>query len=105
MLSEARTALRITTTAYDTELASLLSAAARDLETAGVLVPGAVDITFSGTTATDLSTIEDTLVQRAMITYVRMHFGTPPDYDQLVQAYHEQKASLMNATEYTWYGE
>ena len=49
MLNEAKTALRITTAAYDGEIASLLMAGERDLETAGVIVPGTVDITVTET--------------------------------------------------------
>lgn len=103
MLSETKTALRITTDAYDTEIASLLSAAARDLETAGVIVPGAVDIYEEDGATVDGSTIFDPLVVRAMITYVRMHFGSPNDYDRLAEAYETQKCTLMHAAEYTNY--
>ena len=104
MLSETKTALRITTEAYDTEIASLLSAAARDLEIAGVIIPGAVNIYFDGQTgAEDLSDITDPLVTRAMITYVRMHFGSPADYDRLAESYELQKVQLMHAEGYTNY--
>ena len=40
MLKECRQALRITTDAYDGELCSLMQAAVRDLEIAGVVIPG-----------------------------------------------------------------
>ena len=45
MLKEAKAALRVTTTAYDEEIVRLLTAGAMDLETAGVIVPGAIDVT------------------------------------------------------------
>ncbi len=104
MLSETKTALRITTDAYDTEIASLLSAAARDLEIAGVIIPGAVDIYFDAQTgADDQSDITDPLITRAMITYVRMHFGSPADYDRLAESYELQKCQLMHSDQYTAY--
>ena len=43
----------------------------------------------------------DALVKRAIITYVKMHTGNPPDYDHLKASYDEQKAQLMVATGYT----
>ena len=38
------------------------------------------------------------------MTYVRMSFGAPANYDKLKAAYDEQKATLMNATGYTDWG-
>ena len=105
MLNEARKALRITTDAYDSEIASLLMAGARDLETAGVILPGSVRLTVGTSDAvTDNSTLRDPLVMRAVLTYVRIHFGSPPDYDRLVESYGEQKVQLMHASSYTAYG-
>ena len=40
MLKEAKKALRVTASVYDTEIASLLMAGANDLEIAGVKLPG-----------------------------------------------------------------
>ena len=53
----------------------------------------------------DNSTLTDALVMRAIFTYVRAHFGSPPDYDRLVEAYDTQKVQLMHASGYTDYGE
>ena len=107
MLNEAKTALRITTDAYDSEIASLLMAGERDLETAGVIVPGTVDVSFDSSTgeATDNSTLTDLLVQRALITYVRKNFGSPADYDRVSESYEQQKAQLMHASGYTRWGD
>lgn len=107
MLNEAKTALRITTDAYDSEIASLLMAGERDLETAGVIVPGTVDVSFDSSTgeATDSSTLTDPLVQRALITYVRKNFGSPADYDRVSESYEQQKAQLMHASGYTRWGD
>ena len=85
MLAAAKMALRITTTAFDSEITSLLNAALLDLGVAGVIVPAEVNA----------------LVQQACITYVRMNFGQPDDYDRLKRSYDEQKAQLATATGYT----
>ena len=88
MLSAAKMALRITTTAFDAEILSLLQAALLDLGVAGVVVPAEINA----------------LVQQACITYVRMNFGQPDDYDRLKRSYDEQKAQLSTCTGYTDWG-
>lgn len=85
MLEKVKMALRITTTAYDTELTDLIEAAKLDLGVAGVLLPSGLD----------------DLVTRAIITYCKMSFGIPEDYDRLKAAYDEQKAQLSTHTGYT----
>jgi len=107
MLKECRQALRITTDAYDGELCSLMRAAVKDLEIAGVIIPGRVafstTVTTAGTTTNDGSTLKDPLVMRAVFTYVRQHFGSPDDYDRLKESYNTQKVQLMHADAYTNY--
>ena len=105
MLKECRQALRITTDAYDGELCSLMTAAARDLEIAGVVLPGTVAFTEENDAWQDAGTLTDALVLRAILTYVRAHFGSPRDYEQLKESYNTQKVQLMHATGYTDYGE
>lgn len=85
MLAAAKMALRITTTAFDSEIESLLNAALLDLGVAGVVVP----------------TEANALVQQACITYVRANFGQPDDYDRLKRSYDEQKAQLSTCTGFT----
>jgi hypothetical protein len=85
MLSKVKLAMRLTTTAYDSEITRLINAACADL--------GVVDITATATT-------EDALLTQAIITYCRLHFGTPEDYDRLKASYDEQKAQLMTAKGY-----
>lgn len=87
-LAAVKLALRITSNAYDSELDLLIKAALRDLSIAGVKY-------CKG----------DSLVTRAVITYCRCHFGTPPDYDRIKASYDEQKAQLMVATGYTNWGD
>lgn len=92
MLEKVKLALPVTSNAYDNELNSLISAALLDLGIAGV-------------TGTEGTTITDELIIRAVITYCRVHFGSPPDYVRLKAAYDEQKAQLMSATGYTDWGD
>lgn len=89
LIDDCKMAMRIVTTAYDTEIQDYIDAAKLDLGIAGV-------------TATTAST--DALVNKAIMTYVRMSFGAPSNYDKLKESYDEQKAQLMNATGYTEWG-
>lgn len=88
MLELVKLALRITTNAFDIELNSLISAARLDLGIAGVELPETLD---------DICKI-------AIITYCKMNFGQPDEYDRLKKAYDEQKAQLSTATGYTNWG-
>lgn len=111
MLNEAMKAVRVTDMEYAQEIADLLNAAYQDLQIAGVVIDGEVDITITESTdrttgettytTTDSSDIEDQLVVQAMYTYVRMHFGSPSDYDRLAASYDLQRRQLANATGYT----
>ena len=89
MLDQVKMALRIKTNVYDSELTYLIAAAKLDMGIAGVLLPEELD----------------ELVQRAIITYCKMSFGIPEDYDRLKMSYDEQKAQLSTATGYTDWGE
>lgn len=89
MLDQVKKALRIKTTAYDSELTYLIAAAKLDLGIAGVVLPGELD----------------ELVTRAIITYCKLSFGIPEDYDRLKVSYDEQKAQLSTATGYTDWGD
>lgn len=91
MLDRVKLAMRITTDVYDEELSSLIDAALLDLGIAGVTK----------------NTIEvaDEVVRRAVITYCRLHFGSPDDYANLKASYDEQKAQLQTATGYTDWGD
>lgn len=85
MLSAVKLALRISTNAFDSELENLIAAARMDLGVAGVVLP--VEI--------------DALVTMAIITYCKMNFGQPDEYDRLKRSYDEQKAQLATCTGYT----
>ena len=85
MLEMVKTALRIKTNVYDSELTYLIAAAQLDLGIAGVVLPDEMD----------------EIVQRAIVTYCKMSFGLPEDYDRLKMSYDEQKAQLVTASGYT----
>lgn len=85
MLALVKLALRISSTTFDTQLNMLIAAAQTDLGIAGVELP----------------TTLDEICQQAIITYVRMHFGQPDDYERLKASYDEQKAQLSMSDGYT----
>lgn len=84
-LAEVKKALRISTNAFDNEISALMDAGQKDLGIAGVVIPEA----------------DNNLVNLAVITYVKCHFGNPDNYDRLKKSYDEQKAQLQMATGYT----
>ena len=85
MLDKVKLALRITTDAFDSELNDLIDAAKLDLGIAGVVLPDELDA----------------ICQKAIITYCKVNFGEPDDYDRLKASYDEQKAQLSMALGYT----
>jgi len=85
MLDKVKVALRITSNAFDTELTGLIASAKLDLGVAGVTLP---------------TTLDD-LCNTAIITYCKMNFGNPENYDRIKASYDEQKAQLSMATGYT----
>lgn len=89
MLENVKTALRLSTSAYDSELNTYIDAARIDLGIAGVELPETLDA----------------ICEMAIITYCRMRFGSPDDYERLKASYDEQKAQLRTATGYTDWGD
>lgn len=89
MLDKAKLALRVVTDYFDDEITDLIESAKLDLGIGGVELPNELD----------------ELCERAIITYVKCHFGIPEDYDRLKRSYDEQKAQLMTATGYTNWGD
>ena len=91
LLDKVRMALRLTVYNYDSELLLLIEAAKIDLGIAGVTLPAELDA----------------ICERAIISYVRLHFDRLDDgeYDRLKSSYDEQKAQLSMATGYTNWGD
>jgi hypothetical protein len=88
LLEKAKMAARIKTNAFDDEITDLLNAALLDLGCAGVVIPQDASL----------------LVERAQLTYFKMNFGQPDNYDQLKASYDEQKAQLSMRTGFTDWG-
>lgn len=91
-LAKVKLAMRITDDEFDAEILDLIDTALADLGIAGVNGLSAV--------------ISDALVMKAVITFCKMSFGEPDEYDRLKKSYDEQKAQLSMATGYTvWTGQ
>ena len=93
LLDDVKSALRISTstTAFNTEVTDLISAAQQDLELSGVNPQVAADTT-------------DPLIKRAIITYCKAHFGfNNPDADRLLLSYDLLKTHLTLSREYARY--
>lgn len=90
LLDEVKTALRVTTTAYDeSEILPLIEAAKIDLQIADVdSVDYADEESYSA------------IVRRAIVTYCRLNFGSPTDFERLKKSYDEQKAQLSMSSEW-----
>jgi hypothetical protein len=85
ILDDVKISLRITSTAYNTEITDLIAACKKDLEVSGV------------------ANIDDTevLVKRAIMTYCKCNFGFDnPDYDKLYIAYEKLKNLLVLSIDY-----
>ena len=98
MLEIVKMALRVKTDAFDAEILLLIESAIRDMEIAGIIV------TYTPTQAegglvTDY-TVEDALLQRAIVTYCKANFGQPDEFDQLQASYRDQRAQLQYASGY-----
>lgn len=85
MLEKVKVALRVVSNDFNAEITDLINAACGDLGIVGVPADSATT---------------DPLLIRAIITYCRLHFGQPDDYDRLKASYDEQKAQLITCTGY-----
>lgn len=90
LLDDVKMALRVTTTAYDTEITDLINSAKLDLGIAGVELPQTLD----------------SVCNTAIKTYCKLNFGTPnpANWEYLKKSYDEQKAQLSMSTGYTDWG-
>lgn len=87
-LERVKLSLRVAGDDFDEEIKDLMRAALLDL--------GITDINSEV-----LNEAPDPLVKQAVITYVKIHFGEPDEYDRLKASYFEQKAQLLMASNYT----
>lgn len=91
LLDKVKLALKITTNDFDDELIDLIQASLSDLGLVGI-----EDV---------VEKTEDPLIIRAIITYCRMNWGSPSDYDKLKASYDEQKAQMSMSSAYTDFGD
>jgi hypothetical protein len=85
-LKQVKTALRLTTTAFDSdELTPLINACLLDLELAGVK---------------NLD-INDDAIKRAIVLYCKANFGNIEDAERFNKNYHEFKKNLASSLMYT----
>lgn len=86
-MTRMKTTLRTTTTDanLEQEINDLVNAFALDAQLAGV----------------SNQDLNDPLVWMAAVTFVRLRFGSPDEYDRLKKAYDEQKAQMSMASGYT----
>ena len=88
IINDVKTALRISNTAFDSEINDLISAAQSDLKLSGVLESKVNDDT-------------DPLIKRAIIIYVKANFGwNNPDAERLQHSYNMLKIHLALSQEY-----
>lgn len=90
LLQKAKTALRQKNPQFDDEVIDLIKSGIQDLETRGVVIDTSKDL--------------EPIVQRCVLTYVRMNFGQPDDYDRLKESFDEQLGQLMTTTGFTVWG-
>ena len=92
LLAKAKLTLRITTNVFDSEISDIIEAGYYDLQTRGVIIEET-----EGTISP--------LVLRAIMTYVRLHFGDPENPERLQASYAEQRGQLMTTTGFTNWGD
>lgn len=90
LIEKVKTAKRIKTDAFNSEIEDLIQAALYDL----------------GITGVKNDDIRDPLIRMAIILYCKLHFGEPEgDVEWLQNSYNELKGHLRSATGYTDWGE
>ncbi|CAM3876428.1 head-tail connector protein [Cohnella lubricantis] len=94
LLDDVKLALRISSSAFDSEVTDLIDASRADLKLSGVLAVKAD------------AEAPDALIKRAVVTYAKANFGFDnPDADRLRDAYNMLKAHLTLSQEYTAAGD
>lgn len=88
LIDDVKVACRVTSNTFDSELNMLIDSAKLDLGIAGVELPSTLD----------------SICNIAIITYCKLHFGNPDNYEQLKASYDEQKSQLSMSTGYTEWG-
>ena len=88
LIDDVKQSLRLSTTAYDTEVSDLIDECKADLKLSGVLEAAIVDT--------------DPMIKRAIKTYTKANFGFDnPDAEKLLESYKMLKIHLCLSTDYT----
>lgn len=87
-----KTALRISTDAFDDEISALIEGAK-------------VDLTHAGVDSTKASDDTNSLTRLSIIQFCKLNFGEPTDYDRIKASYDEMKKQMGMASDYTNYDE
>lgn len=99
LLEKVKVALRVTSIQYDGELMDLIAAALADI--------GITDVKPDLLEYHEAASV-DPLIQRAVITYCKMNFGTmtltSDQYARLKSSYDEQKKQMLMNSNYTDWG-
>lgn len=93
MLELVKLALRITTTAYDKELAMLISSCLEELKGLGITV----ELGEDGQPSSDQ-------IRAAVVAYCKWLFGNHEDKEQWEKIYHTKLAQLQTMTGFTDWG-
>lgn len=89
LLEDVKLALRITSSAFNSEIEDIIGAAKADLKLSGVAETKAEDE-------------DDPLIKRTIIVYCKAHFGYDnPEAERFQQSYDMLKAHLTLSQEYT----
>lgn len=89
LIDDVKLALRITNSAFDTEVQDLINAARQDLILSGVSLEKANDDT-------------DPFIKRAIVVYCKANFGYDnPDAERFQRSYEMLKTHLTLSAEYT----
>lgn len=87
MLSKVKLALRITTTAFDTEITSLINDCLDELEALGVVVPDSPET--------------DNQISTTVIAYCKWLFGSNDEADRWREIYDRKLAQFKTMTGFT----
>lgn len=96
MLGKTKLAMYISNDVFDSEILDLIAAGIADIKHCGpefTVTP----VTDADENVTDY-VIENPLAARAVITYCRLHFGSPEDFDRLKVAYDEMKGQMRESS-------
>lgn len=92
MLDKVKLALRLSGTAFDSEVSDIIDAAIADLRLVGIHIPEK--------TESPGSTLGDPLLDRAVVLYAKAEFGFNDDAERYRRAYDYLKCSLSLAGDY-----